>query len=83
MEHCMPGMPALKPDELLYSVVARSARHLGHWSPKALNEAVYGRRNVLACPTTRTISGQTLARESPTACVVSIIYTFVSVFVPA
>lgn len=43
-------MPSPKPDELLYSLIARAARYLGHWSPKGLCGAVYGRPSMLACP---------------------------------
>lgn len=49
-EMTAPGVPRPYPDELLYSLIARSARYLGHWSPKGLTEAVYGRRTVLASP---------------------------------
>lgn len=37
-------------DEMLYSVVARAARYIGVWSPKALNGALFGRRGFLPSP---------------------------------
>jgi len=46
----MPNFPAPRADELLYSVIARAAVHLGYWSPKGLLEAVYEDRSMLACP---------------------------------
>jgi len=48
-----PGLfllPAPYPDELLYSVIARSAYRNAHWSPKGLMGAAFGDRAVLACP---------------------------------
>lgn len=45
----VPGMPRPFQDELLYSVVARAKKYLGHWSPKALNRAVYSKASVVAC----------------------------------
>lgn len=43
-------LPTPYPDELLYSVIARSAYRNAHWSPKGLMGAVFGARAVLACP---------------------------------
>lgn len=43
-------LPTPYPDELLYSVVARTAYRHGHWSPKGLMAAVFGDSTVLACP---------------------------------
>ncbi len=45
-----PNFPRPKPDELLYSVIARSAVHVGTWSPKQLLETLYGHRGTLAVP---------------------------------
>ena len=45
-----PNFPRPLPDELLYSLVARAAVHLGHWSPKRLLGAVYQDRGRLAIP---------------------------------
>jgi hypothetical protein len=50
MQPNVPAIPRPLPDELLYSVVARAARHLGYWGPKQVSGAVYGRRTVLASP---------------------------------
>lgn len=45
-----PNLPSPRPDELLYSLIARTAVHVGHWSPKRLVEAIYGDRGTLAIP---------------------------------
>ena len=45
-----PNLPSPRPDELLYSLIARSAVHVGHWSPKGLLDAIYGDRGTLAIP---------------------------------
>lgn len=45
-----PNLPQLLPDELLYSVIARSAIHIGEWSPKQLLEVLYRHRGTLAVP---------------------------------
>ncbi len=50
MTRVNPGIPRPFPDELLYSIIARAARYLGHWSPKGLLDAVYGCRGILASP---------------------------------
>lgn len=39
------NLPRPLPDELLYSLIARSAVHAGCWSPKQLLHAVYGDRS--------------------------------------
>jgi hypothetical protein len=44
------NLPSPRPDELLYSLIARTAVHVGHWSPKGLLGAVYGDRGTLAIP---------------------------------
>jgi hypothetical protein len=45
-----PNLPSPRPDELLYSLIARTAVHVGHWSPKGLLGAIYGDRGTLAIP---------------------------------
>lgn len=45
-----PNLPRPLPDELLYSVIARSAVHLGYWSPRGLLNALYRDRGALAIP---------------------------------
>lgn len=50
LPHPAPGIASARPDELLYSLIARSARYLGYWSSKGLAEAIFGRRCVLASP---------------------------------
>lgn len=44
------NLPSPRPDELLYSLIARTAVHVGHWSPKGLLGAIYGDRGTLATP---------------------------------
>lgn len=46
----LPNPPQPRADELLYSLVARIAVHIGHWSPKGLVGALYGDRGTLAVP---------------------------------
>ena len=46
----IPNPPQPRADELLYSLVARTAVHDGHWSPKGLVGALYGERGTLAVP---------------------------------
>lgn len=46
----LPNLPRPFPDELLYSLIARSGVHLGQWSPKQLLGALYGHRGTLAVP---------------------------------
>ncbi|MFT2095628.1 TnsD family Tn7-like transposition protein [Acidiphilium multivorum] len=43
-------LPALRPDELLYSLLARLCRHGGILSPKQMLEEAFGRRTVYAHP---------------------------------
>jgi hypothetical protein len=45
-----PNLPRPLPDELLYSVVARCAVHIGYWSPRGLLNALYRDRGALAVP---------------------------------
>lgn len=45
-----PNLARPLPDELLYSLIARSAVHVGHWSPKRLLGAFYSARGTLAIP---------------------------------
>ena len=45
-----PNLPMPRPDELLYSLVARSAIYIGLWSPKQLMETIYRSRKTLAIP---------------------------------
>lgn len=45
-----PNLPSPRPDELLYSLIARTAVHVGHWSPKGLLGAIYRDRGTLAIP---------------------------------
>lgn len=45
-----PNLARPLPDELLYSLIARSAVHVGHWSPKQLLGALYSARGTLAIP---------------------------------
>jgi hypothetical protein len=44
----IPNLPTPLPDEFLYSVIARAAIHLGHWSPKGLLGTIYGSRGTVA-----------------------------------
>ncbi len=46
----VPGIAMPHPDELLYSVIARSSVRLGVTSPKRLMEIFYGRQGVVAVP---------------------------------
>src|SRR5277367_2834165 len=46
----LPNFPHQLPDELLYSIVARSAVHIGYWGPKALLNALYRDRGTVAIP---------------------------------
>jgi Tn7-like transposition protein D/TniQ len=45
-----PNLPRPLPDELLYSLVARCAVHIGYWSPRGLLRTLYRDRGALAVP---------------------------------
>ena len=46
----MRVLPRPYPDELLYSVIARTAYHYGYWSPTQLLLPLFGSREVIAVP---------------------------------
>ncbi len=46
----MRVLPRPYPDELLYSVIARTAYHYGYWSPTQLLLPLFGSRAVIAVP---------------------------------
>ena len=43
-------LPEPRPDELLYSTIARTAYHYGYWSPTQLLMLLFGSRQVIAVP---------------------------------
>ena len=43
-------LPEPRPDELLYSTIARTAYHYGYWSPAQLLRLLFGSRQVIAVP---------------------------------
>ncbi|MGC8505064.1 MAG: TniQ family protein, partial [Acidithiobacillus sp.] len=71
-------LPALRPDELLYSLLARTCRHSGWHSPKLALEEFFGHRTVRAgvflqtelnrlaerLPSQRRLTPERLARDS-------------------
>lgn len=46
----IPNLPTPRPDELLYSLIARSAVHVGYWDAKPLLRALYFGITKPACP---------------------------------
>lgn len=46
----LPNVPAPRPDELLYSLIARSAVHVGYWNAKPFLRALYYGITKPACP---------------------------------
>ncbi len=46
----MRVLPKPYPDELLYSIIARTAYHYGYWSPTQLLLPLFGSREVIAVP---------------------------------